>query len=132
MRNPLFLALLPLLVLAGCHRPAARARTARSLSESTATPGREAMRSWRLAFVRNGDIWLANGDGSGQYRVIPNAQSPAWSPDRKRIAFARQGNVWVANGDGSNQRQVTFLQTPIDREEPGCQWRRENAPNVAV
>jgi Tol biopolymer transport system component len=65
------------------------------------------MRSWPLAFVRDGDIWVANGDGTGQRLLIKNGEAPAWSPDKRRIAFARNSNVWVASADGREQRQVT-------------------------
>jgi len=63
--------------------------------------------SWPLAFVRSGDIWLANGDGSGQHLIIKQGEAPAWSPDRKQLAFARQGDIWVANADGSDLRRLT-------------------------
>ncbi len=65
--------------------------------------------SWKLAFVRNGNIWIAHGDGSGQRLLIKTATAPAWSPDRKWIAFPRGGNVWVAKADGTGERQVSFL-----------------------
>lgn len=66
-------------------------------------------RPWKLAFVRNGDIWTARGDGSGSKRIIKNGFSPAWSPDKKRIAFARDNNVWVANSDGTKQKKLTHF-----------------------
>jgi hypothetical protein len=62
---------------------------------------------WKIAFVRDGDIWTANGDGSGQQRVIRRGTAPCWSPDRREIAFARDDNVWVAKADGSGERQLT-------------------------
>lgn len=64
--------------------------------------------TWRLAFVRDGDIWTAKGDGSDQRRAIRNGGSPCWSPDRTQIAFSRDGNIWVANADGTGERQLTF------------------------
>jgi len=86
-----------LLALAAFRASAAQAPSERPLP----------LRAWKLAFVRDGDIWIAHGDGSGQELLLKNAQSPAWSPDRKQIAFAREGNVWVAKADGTEQRQVT-------------------------
>lgn len=69
---------------------------------------------WKIAFVRNGSVWTANGDGTGQKMVIKDAVSPCWSPDKKRIAFARNGNVWVADADGSGQAQLTHFVDNID------------------
>ena len=45
--------------------------------------------SWKLAFVRKGDIWVANGVGTGQKRIIKQGMRPRWSPDRKHLAFVR-------------------------------------------
>lgn len=70
---------------------------------------REETRAWKLAFVRGGGVWVANGDGSGQKRVIRRGCAPAWSPDRTRIAFARDGDIWVANADGTGQKRLTYL-----------------------
>jgi len=64
-------------------------------------------KAWKLAFVRSRDVWTANGDGTGQRRVLKDAEAPCWSPDRSQMAFARRGNVWVANADGSGERQLT-------------------------
>jgi len=84
--------------------PARSAETGEAV-RAKAAPG--PLKSWRLAFVRRGDIWIANGDGTGQRVLIRNASSPCWSPDRKQIAFARHGNVWVADSDGRGARQLT-------------------------
>jgi hypothetical protein len=62
---------------------------------------------WTIAFVREGDIWLADADGNEQRLVIHNGESPSWSPDKSLIAFARKGNVWISDPDGENQRQLT-------------------------
>jgi hypothetical protein len=82
-----------------------------SISLASAAPAQQKVagssRAWRIAFVRNNNIWVANGDGSGQKLIIRNAQAPAWSPDKKQIAFARNNNIWVAKADGTGQRQVT-------------------------
>ena len=44
-----------------------------------------------LVFVRDGDLWLANADGSGKRELLrtPNVEEsqPAWSPDRRTIAY---------------------------------------------
>jgi Tol biopolymer transport system component len=73
-----------------------------------AAPVDGAMRTWRLAFVRAGDIWVANGDGGEARLLVKDGEAPAWSPDRKRIAFVRKGNVWRVGADGRGLRQLTF------------------------
>lgn len=69
-------------------------------------------KSWKLLFVRYGDIWIANGDGTGQRLLIKNGCKPCWSPDRRHIAFFRDGDLWIANADGTNQRKLTSFPPP--------------------
>ncbi len=66
-----------------------------------------------IAFVRLGEIWLMNADGSNQRRLATPAEgfSPAWSPDGARLVFSRSSqfgiDVWIMNADGSSQVQLT-------------------------
>lgn len=66
----------------------------------------------QLAFVRGGDIWIANADGSAQHRLTDTAAAdsqPAWSPNGRRIAFLRgTRQVWIMNADGSGARRIPF------------------------
>lgn len=80
----------------------------------------------KIAFVRGDGIWTANADGTGQKRIIPNADSPRWSPDKKRIAFARDNNVWVANADGSGQRRLTSGWSDRDGSAIDISWRPQS------
>lgn len=69
--------------------------------------------SGQIAFVRGGDIWTMNTDGSGQRQLsaMGKAEQPAWSPNGARIAFLRATNpttLWVMSADGSNARRVPF------------------------
>ncbi|HEX5322234.1 MAG TPA: hypothetical protein VFW40_00510, partial [Capsulimonadaceae bacterium] len=77
------------------------------------------LKAWKLAFVRNGDIWIANGDGTGQRVLIKNGDVPCWSPDKKQIAFERDSNIWVANVDGSHQRPLTNQWRRLKRDSDG-------------
>jgi dipeptidyl aminopeptidase/acylaminoacyl peptidase len=65
----------------------------------------------QIAFVRDGRIFVANGDGSGAAPLSdgPQDSSPAWSPDGRRIAFARAGGIYIMNADGTNVVQRTSL-----------------------
>jgi Tol biopolymer transport system component len=77
-------------------------------AEHLSTPLAETLRSWKVAFVRDGNIWVCNGDGTDQKIIIEGGQRPAWSPDKSQIAFVRRGNIWLAMADGSKQHPVTF------------------------
>ncbi len=62
----------------------------------------------------NFDIWVMNGNGTGQLRLTSNAANdvnPAFSPDRSRIAFSSdrdgQEEIYIMNADGSGQTRLT-------------------------
>lgn len=67
----------------------------------------------QLAFVRDGQIYRVNADGSDLYRLSdgPGDEEPAWSTDGSRIAFSRRrGDSWdiyIMDADGSNLVQRT-------------------------
>lgn len=70
-----------------------------------------------LAFVREGDLWVANSDGSGQRRLArtPHVDEwgPAWLPDGSAI-------VYTARVDGRRQIRVFRLPTgPSQRLDAG-------------
>jgi dipeptidyl aminopeptidase/acylaminoacyl peptidase len=70
----------------------------------------------QLAFVRDGQIWLVNSDGSAPVQLTagPGDEDPAWSPDGRRIAFARQGAIYLMSADGSNV--VRLSERPAARQ----------------
>ncbi len=71
----------------------------------------------KIAFVRQGDIWVMNANGTGQTKLTdtqaPSLEAnPAWSPDGTKIlytlAFGSYNSViWVMNADGSGQAALT-------------------------
>jgi TolB protein len=68
----------------------------------------------RIAYTKNGDIFVINADGSGQTKLTDHPAGdwdPRWSPDGSKIVFTtdRDGNreIYVMNPDGSNQTNLT-------------------------
>jgi Tol biopolymer transport system component len=75
----------------------------------------------RLAFQRDGAIWVMDADGGGQSQLTGGSpvgqidSGPAWSPSGDEIAFGRSdisGNsgIWVVDLRGAGARQLTVLQ----------------------
>jgi Tol biopolymer transport system component len=70
----------------------------------------------RLAFIRDGDIWIIGASGTGARNLTntPGVQDaePSWSPDGTEIAFASyRSSNWeiyvVSSSDGGGERQLT-------------------------
>ncbi|GEM_PF-2998120 len=64
----------------------------------------------KMAFDKNGNIWVAKGDGTGQSRLT-GGRHPQWSPDSQKILYVQgsKGNevLCTIGFDGSNQTQIT-------------------------
>jgi len=93
----------------------------------------------RLAFVRNGEIWVANIDGTGVRRLVahgpaqsgPGCAGVRWSPDGTRLAAALDGiggpagghrviSVLTAEGVAVGSFDLQFGSTPL--EGPGLDF----------
>src|SRR5262245_33189226 len=63
----------------------------------------------RLAFVRDGEVWVVEADGSRQTRVVGKpggGREPRWSPDGHRLAFLSRRRGWS---------QVWLIDAPVPR-----------------
>ncbi len=63
----------------------------------------------RLAFVREDEIWIVDGDGSRLIRVVGKpggGTTPRWSPDGRRLAFLSRRRGWS---------QVFVIEAPVPR-----------------
>jgi Tol biopolymer transport system component len=64
----------------------------------------------KLSFVRSGDVWTINSDGSGAKRLTSDAQAHTggaeWSPDGTRLVAARDTGLYVIRTDGSGQTRI--------------------------
>ena len=62
----------------------------------------------RLAFVRAGNVFTINPDGTGLRQLNTDGDNahPRWSPDGRRIAYLTGGELWVLNADGTGKRSI--------------------------
>jgi TolB protein len=79
----------------------------------------------KIAFHRNGHVYVTNADGSGVRRLTSRPRprpggswvvfAGAWSPDGRKLALAAWGprniEIYVMNADGSGQRRLTRAPT---------------------
>ncbi len=87
-----------------------------------------------IAFVRGGDVWVMNADGTAQKQLTHDPAvetNPAWSPDGHKIAFQvgdgpapEPGTrMAVMNADGSGRHGMLGLPRFRGQSEPD--WRPE-------
>jgi hypothetical protein len=61
-----------------------------------------------VAFARNGDLWLANADGSGQRALARTPNVAEWGP-----AWLRNGQTLVYTASVNDRRQIRLFQLPL-------------------
>jgi Tol biopolymer transport system component len=86
----------------------------------------------KIAFVRGGDIWVMNADGSGQHRLTHDTTAetnPVWAPDGTKIAFQvgpgtlpeRGTSMGVMNADGTGRHPMLRLRQFVGQSGPN--WK---------
>jgi len=73
----------------------------------------------KIAFLKLGDLWIMNGDGSDGRLVLKEpAKTPHLSPDGKQIVYSllQTGRIFIVDIDGKNARALTREQ----RESGAC------------
>ena len=80
---------------------------------STAPPE---FKAWPLAYIKDQNLYVSRGDGSSAHLIVQKADTPCWSPDKKKLAFSRGNAVWVVDADGKGLRQVAKLKGPYEIE----------------
>ena len=100
-------------VIGGDGRAWRLARTASAESDPTWFTD-----STRIAFARNGDIYVVNANSAGERLLFRGGTMPVWSPDGTRIAFlGAGGGLEVGRADGTV------------RERLAAAFRRGSAPS---
>jgi hypothetical protein len=63
----------------------------------------------RIAFVRGGNIYSIEPDGSGLHLLTHGGHDsgPRWSPDGRRLAYLHRGNLWIMEANGSHKTRIT-------------------------
>lgn len=85
-----------------------------------------------FAFVRDGDAWLAESDGTGIRNLtefeLGGATEASWSPDGRWIVVLQGSTLWAFTPDGSLRQRIGTDLGPIDRGD-GAAWSVAWAPN---
>ena len=89
----------------------------KATSFPTAANGRIVFTSTRDSAGADGDVFIANADGSGATNLTPgnpgsDSYEPSLSPDGTKIVFAvdpggAHAHIWVMNVDGTNPVDLT-------------------------
>jgi len=83
--------------------------------------------NWKIAFVRQNDLWAMNADGTGQKQITKFGNVTgklSWSKDGKRVAFVRQGEIDAKfpDGTGGQHKCYDFYVTHLDSAGKEFWW----------
>ena len=92
-----------------------------------AKPGESLNLPWKIAFIRDRNLWVMNADGTGQREVAGMGNVTgrlSWDPDGKRIVFARQGevNYNLPDGGGGQRKIYDLFAKHIDSARADAWW----------
>ena len=83
----------------------------------------------RLAYVKDGEVWVADADGSHRARVSPpelgDAVSVDWAPDGRSLVVERDGILVVMRADGAGERTLTAGAEPAWSSRGGIAFVRD-------
>jgi Tol biopolymer transport system component len=64
----------------------------------------------QFVFIRNGDAWIANADGTGGRNVTNfasgGADAASWSPDGRFLAVTQETQLWILSFDRGYLRPI--------------------------
>ncbi len=79
---------------------------------AAAVAGNNIKKGSTIAFLRSGDIWLMESDGSNQRPFVAGISNAigclSWSPDNKRLAFVRRGDISLKYPDGGGGQHKLY------------------------
>ena len=112
------------LALVGCRQPSEGEDSAATPEASnTGAQQTQVIVDEKIAFIREGDLWLMNPDGSGaeQLTVTGDCSDPAWSPDGKQLVYVRRNEfadaqLWTL--DVATLKATQFTQEPSEYSSP--------------
>lgn len=71
----------------------------------------------RILFVKDGDLWLLDANGSHALATGGTFSQPNWSPDGSSLAYVYRGtnfaDIFVTDDQGQNQQRLTSSQSTI-------------------
>jgi len=69
----------------------------------------------RIAYVRNGNLYISNPDGADARLLAGNVHNkPTWSPDQSRLVFSRDEGLFVIDVVSGVERRLTQPQPKVD------------------
>ncbi|HEV2635909.1 MAG TPA: cell wall-binding repeat-containing protein [Actinocrinis sp.] len=98
-----------LLILGLAGTMASATLTATASASTGATAGSQTATNGHLAFVRNGNLILANQDGTGAQVLETgvSADTPSWTSNGSYLVYEKNGNLWRIRPDGTGQIKLT-------------------------